>query len=358
MAAVYSSLQSNIFPHFAHSEPQDWVRLPIGLCVPRCECVHERGCVLFFSHVFMFSCFHVFMFSCFHVFMFSCFHVFMFSCFHVFMFSCFHVFMFSCFHVFMFSCFHVFMFSCFLVFFFCSFSFFAVSLCAFWKESFEKVFFFFCFIQGNSLVFLQNQELCESENFFCPVESGRCALRASLPEWRGERSNCEITKKQRNVIPYYGAWSCTLRSTFRMGKKKWRRRRKKNRVRCKNAGLQPHSHSTNPFFAEQKRKMAPQAKKNKGMVPLQTQRAKILRFHHSSHLGDLGVGRGAPKSAQKSLFFFFFSPKIQNYAMSHNSVYGAISLVLSPPEAPSHTLHVFYPPDTDDCEKVGKKMLS
>ena len=55
--------------------------------------------------------------------------------------------------------------------------------------------------------------------------------------------------------------------------------------------------------------MAPQAKKNKGMVPLQTQRAKILRFHHSSHLGDLGVGRGAPKSAQKSLFFFFFFPQ-------------------------------------------------
>ena len=54
--------------------------------------------------------------------------------------------------------------------------------------------------------------------------------------------------------------------------------------------------------------MAPQAKKNKGMVPLQTQRAKILRFHHSSHLGDLGVGRGGPKSAQKSLFFFFFFP--------------------------------------------------
>ena len=27
------------------------------------------------------------------------------------------------------------------------------------------------------------------------------------------------------------------------------------------------------------------------------------------------------------LFFFFFPPKIQNYAMSHNSVYGAISLV-------------------------------
>ena len=113
-----------------------------------------------------------------------------------------------------------------------------------------------------------------------------------------------------------------------MKKNKWRRRRKKNRVRCKNAGLQPHSHSTNPFFAEQKRKMAPQAKKKiRGTVPLQAERAKNLRFHHSSHLGDLGVGRGAPKSAQKSpLFFFFFPPKIQNYAMSHNSVYGAISL--------------------------------
>ena len=121
-------------------------------------------------------------------------------------------------------------------------------------------FFFYHIFQGNSLVFLQNQELCESEKFFCPVESGRCALRASLPEWRGERSKCEITKKQRNV-PYYGAWFCTLRSTFRMEKNKWRRRRKKNRVRCKNAGLQPHSHSTNPFLRSKKGKWRRRRKK-------------------------------------------------------------------------------------------------
>ena len=81
------------------------------------------------------------------------------------------------------------------------------------------------------------------------------------------------------------------------------------------------------FCGAKKENGAAGKKKIRGTVPLQTQRAKILRFHHSSHLGDLGVGRGAPKSAQKSLFFFFFFlPKIQNYAMSHNSVYGAISL--------------------------------
>ena len=39
-------------------------------------------------------------------------------------------------------------------------------------------FFFHALFQGNSLVFLQNQELCENEFFFFrPVESGRCASR-------------------------------------------------------------------------------------------------------------------------------------------------------------------------------------
>ena len=87
------------------------------------------------------------------------------------------------------------------------------------------------------------------------------------------------------------------------------------------------------FCGAKKENGAAGKKKIRGTAHLQAQRAKILRFHHSSHLGDLGIrGRGPPKSAQKSplfffFFFFFFPQKIQNYAMSHNSVYGAISLI-------------------------------
>ena len=64
------------------------------------------------------------------------------------------------------------------------------------------------------------------------------------------------------------------------------------------------------FCGAKKENGAAGKKKIRGTVPLQAERAKILRFHHSSHLGDLGVGRGAPKSAQKCpLFFFFFFPQ-------------------------------------------------
>ena len=164
--------------------------------------------------------------------------------------------------------------------------------------------------------------------FFCPVESGRCALRASLPEWRGERSICEITKKKRNAIPYYGVWSCTLRSTNRMEKKINGAAGEKKIGYGVKMLVYNHTVTQQTLFCGAKKENGAAGKKKiRGTVPLQAERAKILRFHHSSHLGDLGVGRGAPKSAQKCpLFFFFFPPKIQNYAMSHNSVYGAISL--------------------------------
>ena len=68
------------------------------------------------------------------------------------------------------------------------------------------------------------------------------------------------------------------------------------------------------FCGAKKENGAAGKKKIRGTAHLQAQRAKILRFHHSSHLGDLGIrGRGPPKSAQKSplffFFFFFFFPK-------------------------------------------------
>ena len=59
-----------------------------------------------------------------------------------------------------------------------------------------------------------------------------------------------------------------------------------------------------PFFAEQKRKMAPQAKKNKGYG---TQRAE--KFYGSIIPVIWGSGEGSPKVPKNPLFFFFFPPK-------------------------------------------------
>ena len=42
---------------------------------------------------------------------------------------------------------------------------------------------------------------------------------------------------------------------------KWRRRRKKFRVRCKNLAFSAQSHTSNPFLRSKKGKIAPQAKK-------------------------------------------------------------------------------------------------
>ena len=75
--------------------------------------------------------------------------------------------------------------------------------------------------------------------------------------------------------------------------------------------------------------MAPQAKKkNKGYgtsASAASENFKIPSFQSFGRSG--GRARGPPKVPKNpSPLFFFFSPKIQNYAMSHNSVYGAISL--------------------------------
>ena len=170
-----------------------------------------------------------------------------------------------------------------------------------------------------------------------------------------ERRKVNLRDNQkRNVIPYYRAWSCTLRSTNRMEKNKWRRRRKKkNRVRCKNAGLQPHSHSTNPFLRSKKGKWRRRQKKIKGYgtsASAASENFKVPSFQSSGRSG--GPRARAPKSAQKSplffFFFFFFPQKIQNYAMSHNSVYGAISLNFLKPSrlccAQATVEHLFFWP--------------
>ena len=61
------------------------------------------------------------------------------------------------------------------------------------------------------------------------------------------------------------------------------------------------------FCGAKKENGAAGKKKLRGTAHLQAQRAKILRFHHSSHLGDLGArGRGPPKVPKNPLFFFFF----------------------------------------------------
>ena len=178
------------------------------------------------------------------------------------------------------------------------------------------------------MVFLQNQELCENEIFFLPGR--KRSLRASRkPPWVERRKvNLRDNKKKRNAIPYYGAWSCTLRSTNRMEKKINGAAGEKKIGYGVKMLVYNHTVTQQTLFCGAKKENGAAGKKKiRGTVPLQAERAKILRFHHSSHLGDLGVGRGAPKSAQKCPLFFFFSPpKIQNYAMSHNSVYGAISL--------------------------------
>ena len=80
------------------------------------------------------------------------------------------------------------------------------------------------------------------------------------------------------------------------------------------------SHSTNPFFAKQKKENGAAGKKKYGFTP-RAKRAEIflgctsvsaasrkkVRCYHASHLG---VGRGGPNSAQKPPTFFFFCPEI------------------------------------------------
>ena len=63
---------------------------------------------------------------------------------------------------------------------------------------------------------------------------------------------------------------------------------KKNRVRCKNAGLH-HSHSTNPFLRSKKGKWRRRQKKIRGTVRNEQENFKVPSFQSS------GVGRGVPK---------------------------------------------------------------
>ena len=139
-------------------------------------------------------------------------------------------------------------------------------------------------------------------NFFSARSKAVVALRASLPEWRGERSIRDNQK--RNVIPYYGAWSCTLRSTNRMEKNKWRRRRKKNRVRCKNAGLQPHSHSTNPFLRSKKGKWRRRQKKIKGYGTSASAASETFKISSFQSFGRSGGRARGPQKCPKIPGFY------------------------------------------------------
>ena len=167
--------------------------------------------------------------------------------------------------------------------------------------------------QGNSLVFLQNQELCENEILFSARSKAVVALRASLPEWRGERSICEITKNgMESLITELGLAPYVPLTVWE--KINGAAGEKKNRVRCKNAGLQPHSHSTNPFLRSKKGKWRRRQKKIKGYgtsASAASENFKVPSFQSSGRSG--GPRARAPKSAQKSplffFFFFFFSPK-------------------------------------------------
>ena len=90
-----------------------------------------------------------------------------------------------------------------------------------------------------------------------------------------------------------------------------------------------HSHSTNPFLQSKKGKWRRRQKKIKGYgtsASAASENFKVPSFQSSGR--SRGPRARGPQKCPKipSFFFFFFPPKIQNYAMSHNSVYGAISL--------------------------------
>ena len=123
------------------------------------------------------------------------------------------------------------------------------------------------------------------------------ALRASLTEWRGERSICEITKNgMQSLITELGLAPYVPLTVWK--KINGAAGEKKIGYGVK---MLVYNHTVTQqtlFCGAKKENGAAGKKKLRGTAHLQAQRAKILRFHHSSHLGDLGVrGRGAPKSA-------------------------------------------------------------